>query len=87
MVVVFEVEYDAHTEREARLRAQRDAERLFQQDDVLSVNVDAKRPPSELYPITSAYLNERKVTDRVNEYVPGRMSVDESIDEALRGRS
>lgn len=48
LTVVLEIVYDAQTEREARLRALRDAETLFQQYDVLAVTADAKKPdPSE----------------------------------------
>ena len=93
VVVTLEVEYDAQTEREARLRALRDAETLFQQDDVLSVTADVKRS----LPITEAYLTDSSssgpggaenrlhgVVGRVAQYVPGQMSVDECISEALR---
>jgi len=58
-VVVLEVEYDARTEREARLRALRDAETLFQQSDVLAVTADGKKPADELFPITKAYLDSK----------------------------
>ena len=58
-VVVIEVEYDARTEREARLRAHRDAEYLFQQPDVLAVTADDKKPADALFPITKAYLDSR----------------------------
>jgi hypothetical protein len=52
-VVALLVEYDAQTEREARSRALRDAEYLFQQPDVLAVTADAAH---ELFPLTKAYL-------------------------------
>jgi hypothetical protein len=58
-VVVLEVEYDAQTEREARLRALRDAETLFQQYDVLAVTADGKKPADELFPLTKAYLDSK----------------------------
>ena len=58
-VVVLEIEYDAQTEREARLRAHRDAETLFQQYDVLSVTADGKKPADWLFPITKAYLDSK----------------------------
>lgn len=58
-VVVLEVEYDARTEREARLRAHRDAEYLFQQPDVLAVTADGKKPAAELFPLTKAYLDSK----------------------------
>jgi hypothetical protein len=59
-VVVLEVEYDAQTEREARLRALRDAEYLIQQSDVLAVRVGPKdRIAGELYPLTKAYLESK----------------------------
>jgi hypothetical protein len=58
-VVVLEVEYDAKTEREARLRALRDAETLFQQYDVLSVTADGKKSADELFPLTKAYLESK----------------------------
>lgn len=87
VVVILEVEYDAQSEREARLRALRDAETLIQQDDVLAVSADVKRG----LPITEKYLSLDEhidsVVDRVNEYVPGQMSVDECIEDALRERS
>jgi len=56
-VATFEVEYDAQTEREARSRALRDAEYLFQQPDVLAVTVDGKKTADELFPLTKAYLD------------------------------
>ena len=58
-VVTLEVEYDAQTEREARLRAHRDAEYLFQQPDVLSVTADGKKPADELFPLTKTYLDSK----------------------------
>ena len=55
--VVLTVEYDAQTESEARSRALRDAEMLFQQSDVLAVTADGKKPADELFPLTKAYLD------------------------------
>ena len=57
--VVFEVVYDAKTERQARLCGLRDGETLFQQYDVLAVTVDGKKPADELFPLTKAYLDSR----------------------------
>ena len=56
-VVTLTVEYDAQTESEARARALRDAEMLFQQSDVLAVTADGKKPADELFPLTKAYLD------------------------------
>ena len=56
-VVTLTVEYDAKTESEARSRALRDAEMLFQQSDVLAVTADGKKPADELFPLTKAYLD------------------------------
>lgn len=98
MVVTIEVEYAVESEREARKLAHRDAEHIFQQGDVLSVYTDIKRTESD-FPITRAYLAEMSheppggpqngsqrvsgVVKRVSAYVPGQMSVDECIAEAL----
>jgi hypothetical protein len=58
--VLIEVEYDAHTENEARLRALRDAETLIQQYDVLAVTVGPKgEMAGELFPLTKAYLESK----------------------------
>ena len=57
--VVLTVEYDAQTESEARARALRDAEMLFQQSDVLAVTADGKKPADELFPLTRAYLDSK----------------------------
>ena len=57
--VVFEVVYDAQTERQARLCGLRDGETLFQQYDVLAVTVDGKKPADELFPLTKAYLDSK----------------------------
>lgn len=88
LTVLLEVEYDAETEAEARQLAHRDAVMLFRQDDVLAVSADLKRPrdPEQQFPITAAYLDEKagNVAERVNEYAPHRMDVDECIAEALR---
>ena len=102
MVVTIEVEYAVDSEREARELAHRDAEHIFQQGDVLSVYTDTKRTGDD-FPITRAYLAEMSherpaspqngsqrvsgVAQRVKAYVPGQMTVDECISEALRGRS
>jgi len=56
-LVTLTVEYDAQTESEARSRALRDAEMLFQQSDVLAVTADGKKPADELFPLTKAYLD------------------------------
>ena len=56
LTVILEVEYDAQTEREVRLRAYRDAATLFKQDDVLAVSADLKRPRD--LPITEKYLED-----------------------------
>jgi len=58
-LVTLTIEYDAQTEREARLRAHRDAEYLFQQPDVLSVTADGKKPADELFPLTKVYLDSK----------------------------
>ena len=57
--VVLTVEYDAQTESEARARALRDAEMLFQQSDVLAVTADGKKPADELFPLTKTYLDSK----------------------------
>ena len=66
-VVTLTIEYDAHTEMEARLRATRDALDLLKHDDVLGVTADEGEPPDNVYPITKAYLAD-SVVERVQEY-------------------
>lgn len=57
------VEYDAQTEQEARSRALRDANYLFEQPDVLAVTVDKAQSPDELFPLTKAYLESKAVPE------------------------
>lgn len=54
VAAVFEIEYAVETEEEARALAERDASRLFQQDDVLAVSVGPRETPE--LPITERYL-------------------------------
>lgn len=86
VTVIHEVEYLTDSEEVARRLAARDAKHLFQQEDVLAVTVDLKRPRASELPITERYLQDEPVeglVERVEEYAPHQMDVDECIEQAL----